>query len=86
MSHEKAWMHFDPSVSSFGYDAAEEMRANARLIAAAPELLEALRRANGVLRDYVWACAHTEEIDAEESDVVLLAEIDALLAKIGGAV
>lgn len=35
MSHEKAWMHFDPAVSSFGYDATEEMRANARLIAAA---------------------------------------------------
>jgi hypothetical protein len=30
-------MHFNPSVSSFGYDAVPEMRANAHLIAAAPD-------------------------------------------------
>jgi hypothetical protein len=42
MSHEKAWMHFNPSVSSFGYDATDEMRANACLIATTPDLLSAL--------------------------------------------
>lgn len=42
MSHEKAWMHFNPSVSSFGYDPTAEMRANAHQIAASGKLYDAL--------------------------------------------
>lgn len=39
MSHAKAWITFSPSVSGFGYDATDELEANARLMAAAPDLL-----------------------------------------------
>ncbi|MDH4743138.1 hypothetical protein OMP43_03795 [Sphingomonas sp. CBMAI 2297] len=87
MGHDKAWMHFNPSVSSFGYDPTEEMRANARLIAAAPELLEALENAEVlctacVARDRTETKRRPHSTGAKE----ILARSEACLATVRAAI
>jgi len=53
-----------------------QLEANARLIAAAPDLLEALTKARGVLRDYMHAAGPVDDLDA-----ALLTEISSALLK-----
>lgn len=42
-----------------------EVAANARLIAAAPELLAALTKCRGLLRDYAWAGGDLHQVDVD---------------------
>lgn len=58
----------------------EESVANAHLIAAAPDLYEALRLTRGLLRDYIVAAG---PIEAEDDEVLLIA--DTAMAKARGA-
>ncbi len=57
----------------------DEDKANARLIAAAPDLYEALREAHGVLRYYI-----TEAGSIDDADSQLLARMVSALARARG--
>ena len=78
MQHDKAWMHFCPSVSSFGYNATDEMRANAKLMALAPEMLAALEAAEHL---YLHGILHTPAEQVERVQAMRRA----VLAKATGA-
>jgi hypothetical protein len=64
---------------TFDEYAEEETEANAKLIAAAPELLDALKMAECVIENY------KDELDEADEDVPALAEIRAAIAKATGA-
>jgi len=61
-----------------GSDPTPEAKANARLIAAAPDLLEALKDAR---REFDECCADTAGTPSEQHFAVLLAKCDAVIAK-----
>lgn len=87
-------IEISPSIGC-AYGAGEEVKANARLMAAAPDLLLALKKARASVqanRDSLYEChfqPHTGDVDAAGRDAVdeddaLLSRIDAAIAKATG--
>ena len=62
-----------------------EAEANARLIAAAPDLLAALIRASGILADFSHACSVSETEGDEDPDVQALEIVRAAITRATGA-
>lgn len=80
--HGKAWMHFSPSVSSFGYDAVPEMRANAAFIAHARTALpQALDEIDRLTRERDGAVGLLRRFDTLDGDEPSLATVRAFLSR-----